>query len=700
MGSQRRKLVVGAASFAAVFAAYLLYVSVSGSGRIDTASTRQPLESPPAAVTETGRIGAVGEVGVEDVQKAVFTELDDNKRIEREFGFNRLLHKEGQMWDLEGPYMNIYRDGFDSYIQARKGNAMVEEILGRPRLKEITLAGDVVVRLVPRGAEKEEESRLYLDDVTFVEGESRFFTAGDVRFVSADAELTGRGLEVVYNDEADRLELLRVTDLHSLRLKNVDDEKPGVPGGAAEEKPAPGGGAETAGRPPMPSVAVEKGPDQLYRCVLGGHVLVESPGQVVLAESLSINRLLLKTKHGAVAPADGRPEVAVSDRSQHAAGPVDTGPGDPNQAPPLAASHGEVVVTCRRGLLVTSMEDARSQAAETADAALWERAESLAAAGGTVLAADRIDVDYHGSLGDIAATGRSRLSFFVDMNSPSGTEAAVPVSVTAAKAVTYSPAANSVLFEGDCLSTMTRTRKAGQSRYTLAAPRLLVDLSAGNGVSDRSLGGIRHATADGGGVRLETVDTVNGQFAGGSKLKCRRFDYDGLEQSVLATGNGVIAVDNSRPGEDAASGGRSSLKGPFYAVVRNFDRLEYLLGPRRLLAASEEERMLIDYFTVAGGEYARQVFVTSRSVDADFSGSETAELAGLKAAGGVSYEEEGVQFEGSEFVYDAAASTITAAGSGEYPAYCNGALVDAVRYDLETGRIRTSIRGPGQLEAK
>ena len=65
---------------------------------------------------------------------------------------------------------------------------------------------------------------VYLDDVTFISDKSLFSTAGPVRFLSADVEMLGRGLELVYNEELERLEFFRVVNLQSLRLSSGKTE--------------------------------------------------------------------------------------------------------------------------------------------------------------------------------------------------------------------------------------------------------------------------------------------------------------------------------------------------------------------------------------------------------------------------------------------------------------------------------------------
>jgi len=182
----------------------------------------------------------------------------------------------------------------------------------------------------------------------------------------------------------------------------------------------------------------------------------------------------------------------------------------------------------------------------------------------------------------------------------------------------------------------------------------------------------------------------------------------------LATGPGIIAVDNSKIAEPEEKVGRFSLQRPCYAVVRNFETLKYSLEANRIIADASREQILTDYFPIVKGQYGQQVSATSSHIEAllyETAGGRT-ELSTLSATGGVTYEEESdkkkrkkskekdIQFAGSEMFYDAGTSIIMAWGNELQPCLLNGALVDAIKYDLKTGKVKTKITAPGILQMR
>ena len=102
MNFRSRKLFIWLISFGAVLTVFLLYSLLSRTPRIeiDTDSEAVDIESD----FDT-KVGIVGEVGVGPVEMARFTELNKDKQIAREFGFERLLHKNGEEWAIEKPFM-------------------------------------------------------------------------------------------------------------------------------------------------------------------------------------------------------------------------------------------------------------------------------------------------------------------------------------------------------------------------------------------------------------------------------------------------------------------------------------------------------------------------------------------------------------------------------------------------------------------
>jgi hypothetical protein len=259
---------------------------------------------------------------------------------------------------------------------------------------------------------------------------------------------------------------------------------------------------------------------------------------------------------------------------------------------------------------------------------------------------------------------------------------------------------------------MLREEPNFQQKYKLSAPKIVVKLSKDKGKQPSALApDIEHLTASGDVVQLDTSKWAGEELLGFTKLKCLKFDYDTGWQTLLATGPGIIAVDNSKIAEPEREVGRFDLQRPCYAVVRNFDTLKYFSETNLIIADSEAEQILIDYFPIVQGQYGQQVSATASHIEAVLyeTASGRTELSTLRATGGVTYEEEGkkkswwgkrkdIQFVSSKMFYDGSESIITAWGDELMPCFLNGAIVPGIEYNLKTDRIKTKITSPGMLQ--
>jgi len=308
------------------------------------------------------------------------------------------------------------------------------------------------------------------------------------------------------------------------------------------------------------------------------------------------------------------------------------------------------------------------------------------------------------ALSDILAAGPAELTFYVeDSNSAQAKKTIMPAQVTAQEHARFLAASNQVIFEGDCLWTMLREDPNVQQKYTLSAPRLTIDLpKEPNDQSSTLTAGIEHFTADGGMVRLRTLKTAKQKLLGGVELEARKFDYDPRRGLFVATGPGIIRVDNSKITQSGADAGKFSLSKPCYAFLREFETLQYFLRENRIVADAGSQRLLIDYCPVVDGKYGRQIHAEAGHVEALL--TETAdgqtELATMTATGGIKYldEENKNEFIGSELFYDHEKSVINIKGDALQPCYLNGALVDGIELDLTTGKRKAEILGPGALQ--
>jgi len=713
MNFRLRKFYVWLVSLGAVFVIYLLYSQISETPQIDVDTGAGLTDSVPESnVGELGSgIGRIGDVGVGTVRKARYTHLNENKEIDREFGFEKLLHEVGDEWHIEKPYMNIFQRNFKCYLTADEGTVRVETAAGTPSPKNGTLTGNVVIHILPENSSDIKESFIYLDDVVFTGEKSQFSTTGPVKFVSEGAQMLGRGLELVYNSELGRLEFLRIIHLETLHLKTSLKTSLFSPAKTEADKPAAGIGWRQTEQPTEPVAVDCKKPEvsqetskqvieqpegEYYRCLFSKNVVIDCPEQLVFADEIFINNIFWskgsseKSGEADTASADNAEarDVTVVERSE------------PNESP---EEFVDIVVSCDNGILVTPMDfpgapkNFTKLGTETSMTNSGGPKGLEEANGRTTLVAQKID--YCVSTGDTIAGGPSELTFYVsDIMGAATKETAVPVKVTAQKEAKFLPALNQVIFEGDCLCTMLREDSNSQQKYTLSAPQLTVDLSK----DEASDADIEHLTASGGVVKLATVKTAGEKLLGGVEIKCAKFDYDIGRQLFLATGPGLIKVDNSDISKPKADLGRFSLRRRCYAVVRNFETLKYSLEANRIIADNSRERILIDYFPIVQGQYGQQVTASAGHVEVNL--IETAdgqiELSTLSAEGGIDYEEKDIQFEGSELFYDADKSIMTARGDEFQPCLLNGAIVEGVEYNLKTGKAKSKITGPGILQMK
>jgi hypothetical protein len=703
MTFKSRKLYVWLISAGAILVIFLFYNLISRTPpiQIDTGDT--------AADSNIGefdsKIGMVGGVGVGTIQKAKYTHLNAKKQIDREFGFEKLLHAEGDEWEIEKPYMNIFRGNLKCYMTADEGTVQVEDAVGRATPKDATLTGNVVIHILPEKDSKIKEGFIYLDNVIFISEKSQFSTAGPVKFTSQDAQMLGRGMELVYNDELDRLEFLKIIALESLRIRQ--SSKASLFSSQASNTASPGSQAQTDRQkakeiPAANRGAIEKNKGEYYKCVFRKNVVIDCPEQLILTDEVSINDLLWsKGSDGKSESRDAGGTDKMKADAEVTEESVTSQQSEPNESPEQFV---DIVVTCDNGIAVVPMDSpGMPENAATEDKALKSVNDKR---GRPTFVAQRID--YSIITEAIVASGPSELTFYAnDVMGTEGKPTAVPVKVTAQEKAEFLPVLNQVIFEGNVLCTMLRENVNFQQKYTLSSPKLTVDLSK----DKQSRADIKHLTASGqatGGevVQLDTSKWAGEELLGFTKLKCLQFDYDTGQQMFLATGSGVIAVDNSKIAETGKKAGKFSLQKPCYAVVRNFDTLKYLTEADIIIADAGSEQILIDYFPVVQGQQGQQTSATANHVEAVLykTSSGQTEFSTLSAKGGITYEEERakkgktIQFVGSEMFYDNSKSMITAWGDESQPCFLNGALAPGIEYDLKTDRIKTKITGPSMLQ--
>jgi hypothetical protein len=737
MGLWSRKFRVGLISLGAVLAAYLLYslVSTTPSIEIDEAPEFEETITDGNVGWLDGEVGEFGRVGIQGpVQKARFITLNEQKQVDQELGFDRLLHQAGNEWEVIKPYLNMYQPNVACYITADRGRILVESAGGRPQPKVAEFTGNVVAHFVPEGSSDASEGFLYLDDITFLSEESQFSTPGPVKYLSDDLRMFGKGLEFIYNDYFQRIDLLRVVHLESLSLKGEQADISSTANTGAD-RPADANN-QTQTKPPEKTVATDDSTQaqsvtnpntqateqeqvQRYRCVFSKNVILDSPEQMIFAlEKLSIRNIF-------------RPEDSTEQSDE--ADPCSTDPvsepvpdnaedvqkelepntvGSPNspvieKQPPL-----DVVVTCDDGFVLTPMDfnssDTNSPLVDREQllATAHEKLEQLIEADErNLFIAQRID--YCAATRDTVAIGPSEIKFYArNLFRAEANETVVPVTITTQKKAQFLPAANQALFEGGCVCTMLKEDPNGQQKYTLSAPKLTVDLAEQKDEPLSSMASkIEHLAADGPTARLSIVKMEKQELLGGFELKCAAIDYDANDPNkhfFLATGPGIVKVDNSKVSEPNQDAGRFSMRRKSYSIVENFDTLKYFVDTDQIIAEAGGQGVVVNYFPIVDGKYDRHITITAGHIIGNLMESATGqtELSTLNAMNGVTYEEDDMEFAGSKLFYDVVNSVIKVQGDDSQPSIFNGSLVDEIEYDLKTRNAKFQIVGPGTLKRK
>jgi len=704
-----RTILVGLISLAVILAIYLLYSHVSETPHIDIDQTGQFIDTiADSNIGDFDReIGKIGDVGIGALTKTVFRHLK-NGQVDRELGFEELLHEVRGEWEVEKPYINIYQPNFKCYVTADRGTVQVETAAGRPSPRDATFTGNVVIHLLPESGSDIKESSIYLDDVAFVSEKSLLSTTGPIRFVSQNAQMLGTGLELIYNEQLDRLELFRIINLESLRLKSLQT---GLFSGNTQRK------KRLANMPEVSSAnteaearqTVEQGVGEYYKCVLSKNVIIDSPEQLVFAKDhVSISNIFWSRS------SDEKSYPEQQGTREERRGKKDEGRATREE------ESGDIIVTCDNDVVLVPVNSAREQ--NNSDTISVEAAlplkkhpkSSVDAAGRPTFVTRRIDYDI--ATGDAIAPGLSELTFYaVSTADTVRKESAVPVKITAQKETKFLSASNQVIFEGDCVCTMLRTEPNNvQQKYTLTAPKLTTNLKSsilrpdsvvtsedGRAASQGS--SLEHLTADGGVVKLMSRKKMNGQSLGGADLECHRLDYDTDQEMFEATGPGEIVLDNSKIPEPNEQLSRFSFRRPCYAFLRDFAILKYFQKDNRIVADAEPGgKLWIDYFPIVGGQYGQQVVATATHADVSLmqAADGQTELSALTASGAVTYadKDKNNEFAGSALFYDYKKAIMKVHGDESQPCYYNGALVDEIECDLKTGKVKARIAGPGVMQ--
>jgi len=510
-----RKLLIGLVSLGVVLGVFLFYNSLNNTPMIEPdagADLMGAADGNVAALDD--QMGKIGETGLGPVQKArYFTLNQTTKQVEREFGFEKLLHQVRDIWEIEKPYMTVYRRNLTCYITADKGEVQVETAVGRTTPRDATFSSNVVIHIVPEGDGSVQESFVYLDDIVFLSDRSLISTAGPVKFVSEDAQMQGTGLELIYDDQRERLEYFKIADLDSLRIKAA--QAAALSGGAARARTPDGGetrmpdpnttsvaGGDVpppvtpppAAPPTAPSPPDPQKQGVFYKCIVNRNVLVDAPDQLIFADQKLYLSDILWSKNSMDQSEESNPGSTGEAPPVVAAGgqlsppaeaasepnvPVAKPPAEPNEPNIPSEQPAFITVTCDGGLIIVPADSTRdindltgTGGTTASDSKRLELLETDS--GRTKFFAETID--YNAITGNVVAGGLSELAYYTGAAGPGeANEPRAPLRVTARKGAKYFKASNQAVLE-DCLCRMPQAGLSQPRDVTFTSPEITVNL--------------------------------------------------------------------------------------------------------------------------------------------------------------------------------------------------------------------------------
>ncbi len=640
--------------------------------------------------------GKIGEIEIGSVQKARYTQLDKNKKISREFGFEKLLYEAGDEWFLEKPYMIVYQSDFSFDITADNGHVQVETAAGRPSPKDAILTGNVVIHIKPVRSGQIQEGFVYLDNVAYVSERSQFSTNGPVKFVSAQAEMTGKGMEIIYDNRLKRMELFKIERLDRLLIKaakQTTDSAQTPEIASSQTQAAP----KTDSKPAR---SIQK-PENYYQCTLSGNVKIEYGQQLVLADEISINNIVFEKsrdkKQVTKTESVGKSDLNSKPSKQHT----------------LMDPKADVIVNCDNGLVlkpmepVVSGENAEKLLAQTTTdfktRDLKSRTRAADNSKENILSAEKIDYDM--ITGNTVASGWVGVKFYAKIKSKTdSTVKPVPVKITAKNNAMFLPESQKIIFNGNVAGNMFDEQQEYTQHSRFYGDTLIIDIASQQqdqpGLKPST--DIDHISLLGAGVKLISTRLRGSKLLSGIELKCRKLDYDTSQEIIVATGPGEIKIDNSKAIPTEKDDSRFGLKGPYYAYIDGFDTLRWLIKQTEVIVDGGPKSVHIGYLPIlSNGRYGKKVLIDTSHTEADYTRTQLGQtkLVSLLATDGISYQEADIyQFVGNKLYYNDAQSLLTVSGRPDQPCFLNGAVVDGIKYNLITGRAKAELVSPGSIQ--
>jgi hypothetical protein len=685
-----RKFIIWLVSFAVVLTVFLLYRSISNTSVIEITTLDRGLKQMDAnQFIADSNAGQVGRAKLEYLERARFETVDvKTRKLKRVVGFEKVLHKTGNEWVLDKPYMNVFQDRLRCDITADTGTIELENVEGAdPAPKSAVLKGNVVIHILPKMVASPSDSFMYLNQVTFDSDRSMFYSDDDVNFVSADAHLVGKGLEIIYNNITNKLEYLKVKQVDFLNIRKLAQTSQ-IKEKHPQNTPVKVSSTEPVEVKPAPAEAEEN--KDSFQCLFRDNVVLEYKNEVVLAGEIAITNLLWSSSEQPEQPkenADGKAATLVPGEQKNETAAV------PYEEKPVIAT-----VKCDGPMIIRPTSAARVDDYKPAQFIKFrDLSDNTSRLLGrrNVLLAQRASYDYGKEIA--RAPNQVELVFYPRMESDSSGKK--PFIISAQKGAEFISEQKQAVFYGSVRGSFNKQTDYYDEENIFYGDKLVVDLTAGLDKPE-SVGSadIAHVTVMGPGVRLESIRTLGKTKLSHVRLKSEKIDYDRITKDIIATGKGIIEYGSVATEDFKGASSKSALDKPCYALVEGFDKLIWDTNSLQVKAFSDKSNGVhIGYLPVEKTGYGSRITIDTRQIDIDYfePTKGKAQLKQLYATGGiVYYEQPRYEFVGKDLYYNAQEDYLTVNGTKDMPCMLNGVFADAIEYNLKTGSA-SAVLGPG-----
>jgi hypothetical protein len=727
-----RKFKIWLNSFIAVLLIFLFYRIFGNIGIIKVNKTNYQMEQTDMnGFASDSNAGRVGQAKIEYVQRARFETVDQKTRkLKRVVGFEKVLHKTGDEWELDKPYMNIFQDNLRCNITALTGTVEIENVEGaNPTPKQAMLKGNVIVHVIPRGTDSS-DSFIYLKEVTYDSDRSMLWSNNDVNYVSADADMMGKGLEIVFNSATNKMEYLKIKKVDFLNIKklvkvpgseanSVAKTSPGAEKAEKSVPPKPAENVTAAAKAPepcgVPDKTIAKKEEDNYQCQFKENVVIEYQDEVVLADQIAITNLLFAQKEEQPLESQPQPQPKSqpsSSQTQTAQqAPVvaeDMTKAEEMKEPPAAwrqkpviakvRCDGPMIVKPASSKLFDDFKPAKFKGFYQLGSGLLSRLGQR-----NVLIGQQVGYDIAAQTAN--ATGMVELVFYSQMDTVKGRKK-IPFVISAKKGAQFIVPKKEATFFGDVKGRFVKQTASYDEENSFYGSKLIAQLTEKRGSKDiMGASDVSHITVLGPNVRLESVKTLDKIQLSHVRLKSERIDYDKATEDVIATGKGKIEY-NSTAQNTSSTSGQKALDKACYALVEGFTKLVWDTNTLQVHATSEKANGIhIGYLPVLEtGGYGPRITIDTKQVDVNYYEpvKGKAQLKNLNATGGIVYfEQNRYEFAGKELHYNAMKDFMSILGTPEIPCMLNGVFTDGIEYNLKTGEANSTLsRGVGVMPVR